>query len=154
LGLTGTQERIPKILRYVKLNHPCHDPFLDRVNLCGRGSKQLQVQPADHPQEIEKTEEEGRKAACAFGEIGDNCDFTSARKRPAELHTRPPAQFFRLVTGCPSGSLTSLGSSYLIAATTLCARFLLAREAVCGAKCFRMKGTTASTACIISGKTS
>ena len=48
----------------------------------------------------------------------------------------------------------SLGSSYLIAATTVRARFQLARETVCGAKCFRMKGTTASTACIISGKTS
>jgi hypothetical protein len=36
LGLTGTHERIPKVLRYVKLNHLCHDPLLDRVNLCGR----------------------------------------------------------------------------------------------------------------------
>jgi hypothetical protein len=82
LGLTGTHERIPKVLRYVKLNHLCHDPLLDRVNLCGRGSKQLQMQEADHPQEIEKTEEEGRKAACGFGEIRKNCDFTSPRKRP------------------------------------------------------------------------
>ncbi|MDX6456560.1 MAG: hypothetical protein QOE55_257 [Acidobacteriaceae bacterium] len=57
-------------------------------------------------------------------------------------------------TGCPSGSLASLGSSYLIAATTVRAGFLLARETVCRTKCFRMKGTTASTACIISGKTS
>jgi hypothetical protein len=40
------------------------------------------VQEADHPQEIEKTQEEGRKAACGFGEIGENCDFTSPRKRP------------------------------------------------------------------------
>jgi hypothetical protein len=39
------------------------------------------VQEADHSQEIEKTEEEGREAACGFGEIGENCDFTSARKR-------------------------------------------------------------------------
>jgi hypothetical protein len=83
LGLTGTHERIPKVLRYVKLNHLCHDPLLDRVNLCGRGSKQLQVQEADHPQEIEKTEEEGREAACGFGEIGENCDFTSPQKRPS-----------------------------------------------------------------------
>jgi len=45
-------------------------------------SQQLQVQEADHSQEIEKTEEEGRKAACGFGEIGGNCDFTSPRKRP------------------------------------------------------------------------
>jgi hypothetical protein len=60
LGLSGTHERFPKALRYVKLNHLCHDPLLDRVNLCGRGSKQFQVQEVDHPQEIEKTEEEGR----------------------------------------------------------------------------------------------
>jgi hypothetical protein len=40
------------------------------------------VQAADHPQEIEKTEEEGREAACGFSEIGENCDFTSSRKRP------------------------------------------------------------------------
>jgi hypothetical protein len=33
------------------------------------------VQEADHPQKIEKTEEEGRKAPCEFGEIGENCDF-------------------------------------------------------------------------------
>ncbi len=32
-----------------------------------------------------------------------------------------------------SGELTSPGSSYLIAATTFHARFLLARETVCGA---------------------
>jgi len=33
-----------------------------------RLSQQLQVQEADHSQEIEKTEEEeGRKAACGFG---------------------------------------------------------------------------------------
>jgi hypothetical protein len=36
------------------------------------------VQEADHSQEIEKTEEEGRKAACGFGESGENCDFTSS----------------------------------------------------------------------------
>jgi hypothetical protein len=60
LGLTGTHEGIPKVLRYVKLNYFCHDPLLDRVNLCGRrGSKQLQIQEAGHPQEMEKTEEEG-----------------------------------------------------------------------------------------------
>jgi hypothetical protein len=81
LGLTGTHERIPKALRYVKLNHLCHDPLLDRVNLCRRGSKQLQVQEADHPQEIEKTEKEGRKTACGFGEIGENCDFASSSEK-------------------------------------------------------------------------
>jgi hypothetical protein len=43
------------------------------------------VQEADHPQEIEKTEEEGRKAACGFGEIGGNCDFTSLGKGLAEF---------------------------------------------------------------------
>jgi hypothetical protein len=83
MGLTGTHEHIPKVLRYVKLNHFCHDPLLDRVKLCGRrGSKQLQVQEADHPQEMEKTEEEGLQPSCGFGEIGENCDFTSSRKRP------------------------------------------------------------------------
>jgi hypothetical protein len=46
-------------------------------------TRQLQVQEADHPQEIERTEEEGLKAACGFGEIGGNCDFTSTRKRPS-----------------------------------------------------------------------
>ena len=46
-------------------------------------SQQLQRQEADHPQEIEKTEEEGRKAACGFGEIRENCDFTSPRKGPS-----------------------------------------------------------------------
>ena len=61
---------------------PCHDPLLDRVNLCGRGSKQLQGQAADHPQEIERAEEEEGKAVYGFGEIGENCDFTSPRKRP------------------------------------------------------------------------
>jgi hypothetical protein len=38
------------------------------------------VQEAGHPEEIEKTKEEGRKAACGFGgfgEIGEKCDFTS-----------------------------------------------------------------------------
>src|ERR1700730_18972919 len=44
-------------------------------------SRQLQVQEADHSQEAEKAEEEGRKAACGFGEIGENCDFTSPRQR-------------------------------------------------------------------------
>jgi hypothetical protein len=43
------------------------------------------VQEADHSQEIEKTEAEGRKAACGFGEIGENCDFTSLRKGLAEF---------------------------------------------------------------------
>jgi hypothetical protein len=33
-------------------------------------SRSAKVQEADHSQEIEKTEEEGRKAACGFGEIG------------------------------------------------------------------------------------
>jgi hypothetical protein len=41
------------------------------------------VQEEDQPQEIEKAEEEGRKAACGFGEIGGNCDFTSSQKRPS-----------------------------------------------------------------------
>jgi hypothetical protein len=41
------------------------------------------VQEADHPQGIEKAEEEGRKAACEFGEIGGNCDFTSPPKKKA-----------------------------------------------------------------------
>ena len=44
-------------------------------------SQQLQAQEADHPQEIEKKEEEGREAGCGFGEIGENYDFTSPRKR-------------------------------------------------------------------------
>jgi hypothetical protein len=35
------------------------------------------VQEADHPQEIEKAEQVERKAACGFGEIGENCDFAS-----------------------------------------------------------------------------
>src|ERR1700730_2736445 len=48
-------------------------------------SRQLQVQEADHSQEAEKAEEEGRKAACGFGEIGENCDFTSPRKRPSPV---------------------------------------------------------------------
>jgi hypothetical protein len=39
------------------------------------------VQEADHPQEIEKTEEEGRKAAGGFGEIGENCDFTQSSEK-------------------------------------------------------------------------
>jgi exopolyphosphatase/pppGpp-phosphohydrolase len=43
------------------------------------------VQEAGHPQEIERTEEEGREAACEFCEIGENCDFTSPRKRLAEF---------------------------------------------------------------------
>jgi hypothetical protein len=33
LGLTGTHERIPKVLRYVKLNHSRHDNLLDPMNL-------------------------------------------------------------------------------------------------------------------------
>jgi hypothetical protein len=36
------------------------------------------VQEADHSQEIEKREEEGRKGAGGFGEIGENCDFTAS----------------------------------------------------------------------------
>jgi len=40
------------------------------------------VQEADHTQEIEKTEE-GRKATCGFGEIGENCDFTSPQEKKA-----------------------------------------------------------------------
>ena len=35
------QKRIPKALRYVKLNDVCHDPLVDRVNLCGRGRNQV-----------------------------------------------------------------------------------------------------------------
>jgi hypothetical protein len=38
LGLTGTDKRVPKVLRYVKLNHLCHDRLLDRVNLCANVS--------------------------------------------------------------------------------------------------------------------
>jgi hypothetical protein len=34
------------------------------------------VQEAGHQQQIETTEEEEREAACGFGEIGENCDFT------------------------------------------------------------------------------
>jgi hypothetical protein len=37
------------------------------------------MQEAGHPQEIERTEEERREAACGFGEIGENCDFTLLR---------------------------------------------------------------------------
>ena len=48
-------------------------------------SQQLQAQEADQPQEIEKTEEEGRKAVCGFGEIGENYDFTNPRKGLAEF---------------------------------------------------------------------
>jgi hypothetical protein len=36
------------------------------------------VHEAGHSQEIEKTEEEGWEVACGFGEIGENCDFTSS----------------------------------------------------------------------------
>jgi hypothetical protein len=43
------------------------------------------VQEAGHPEEIEKTEEEGREATCEFGEIGGNCDFTVPRKNLAEF---------------------------------------------------------------------
>ena len=43
------------------------------------------MQETDHPQEIERTQEEGREAACEFCEIGENCDFTSPRKRLAEF---------------------------------------------------------------------
>jgi hypothetical protein len=38
LGLNGTHERIPKVLRYVKLNHLCHDPLLDHVNSAGEAA--------------------------------------------------------------------------------------------------------------------
>jgi hypothetical protein len=41
------------------------------------------VQEVGHSQEIEKTEEEGREAACGFGEIGENCDFTNPRRMPS-----------------------------------------------------------------------
>jgi hypothetical protein len=43
------------------------------------------VQEAYHSQETEKAEEEGRKAARGFGEIRENCDFTSPRKGLAEF---------------------------------------------------------------------
>jgi hypothetical protein len=43
------------------------------------------VQEADHSQEIEKIEEEGRKAACGFGEISENRDYTSLGKGLAEF---------------------------------------------------------------------
>jgi hypothetical protein len=39
-----------------------------------------------HSQEVEKTEEEGRKAACGFGEIGENCDFTSSAILNLRMH--------------------------------------------------------------------
>ena len=35
------------------------------------------MQEAGHQQEIEKTEEGTRKAACKFGETGENRDFTN-----------------------------------------------------------------------------
>jgi hypothetical protein len=41
------------------------------------------VQEVDHQQEIEKTEEEGGKAICEFGETGENCDFTNPGERPS-----------------------------------------------------------------------
>jgi hypothetical protein len=56
------------------------------------------VQETGHPQEIEKTEEEGRKAARGFGEIRENCDFTSPRKGLAEFEvafTNPVAHRVR-----------------------------------------------------------
>jgi hypothetical protein len=40
------------------------------------------MQEAGHQQEIEKAEEDGRKAACGFGEIRENCDFTNPGERP------------------------------------------------------------------------
>jgi hypothetical protein len=43
------------------------------------------VQEAGHPQEIERTEEEGPEGACEFCEIGENCDFTSTRQSLAEF---------------------------------------------------------------------
>src|SRR5260370_25371593 len=46
-------------------------------------SQQLQEQEADHRQEIEKTEEQERKAPGRFGDIGGNCDFNSPRIRPS-----------------------------------------------------------------------
>jgi len=36
------------------------------------------MQVADHSQEIEKTDEEGRKAAGGFGENGEDCNFISS----------------------------------------------------------------------------
>jgi hypothetical protein len=41
------------------------------------------VQEVGHSQEIEKTEEEGREAACGFGEFGENCDFTNPGRMPS-----------------------------------------------------------------------
>jgi hypothetical protein len=38
------------------------------------------MQEAGHSQEIETTDEEGRKAGGGFGENGENCDFTIPRK--------------------------------------------------------------------------
>jgi hypothetical protein len=43
------------------------------------------VQEAGHPQEIERTEEEGPEGACEFCEIGENCDFTGTRQSLAEF---------------------------------------------------------------------
>jgi hypothetical protein len=40
------------------------------------------VQEVGHSQAIEKTEEEGLKTACGFGEIGENRDFTNPQRRP------------------------------------------------------------------------
>jgi hypothetical protein len=54
------------------------------------------VQDVDHSQEIEKTEGERRKAAFGFGEIGENCDFTSPQRKKGlaefeEAFTNPVA---------------------------------------------------------------
>ena len=43
-------------------------------------SQQLEVQEADHSQEIEKREEVGREAARGFREIRGNRDFTIAAR--------------------------------------------------------------------------
>jgi hypothetical protein len=51
-------------------------------------SPQLKVQESGHPQEIEKTEEEGREAACGFGEIGENCDFHQPSHCPVGIGSK------------------------------------------------------------------
>ena len=46
------------------------------------------MQEAGHPQEIERTEEEGPEGACEFCEIGENCHFTSTRQSLATFRRK------------------------------------------------------------------
>jgi hypothetical protein len=69
------------------------------------------VQESGHSQEVEKTEEEGRKVACGFGEIGETCDFTSFRKRGKglaefEVAGRANAIFSNRIGGCTEDGST------------------------------------------------